>query len=645
MRMLIGFQAIILLAVLIGVLAVQQFSVLTTSTTKLNSHDLPEFIAIDQLRSLLFQQRHSERSLVAQANPDRAGDLASLAATLQAIDKQRSVLHDLKPGDTVAVSETDPVAALTNALAANGALAQQVQSLAAAGTIAQARAIEQSLQEPLLQRTLDQTTALHDLEQNEVANSTAGVQQQSSQATWLMLGLIVLFEPLAILAALALTRSLTRPLSALLQATRALAAGNLEIGPQQDRADEIGELARAFDTMRSNLRTTITTLGRERRQTQAIIDASADGIVLVDANRAILRFNPAAERLSGWTTAEALGRPCWEVFGCHGASEAEAADHQRLCPVNSAAQSEDDQVTFEVHAALRNGTRPWFAMSCAMVSGDGPTAAPRLAIGVHDISQHKAVEQLKSDFVAMVSHELRAPLTTVTGSVEMLGQLDPAADPEAYREVLGILEQQTQRLRGVIEEVLQLTRFEAGHLAVQLHQLAPVACLEALLASVRLEWTADERPLQLVAPDEDVPVWADRSLLELVVRNLLDNARKYTPAGSPVQVEVRNGVQPGRVEIRVLDRGPGIAPAQLERIFERFTRAGDGANGWSRGYGLGLYIARELIRAQSGEIWAMNRPEGGACFVISLWSVQEHAPVQEEYAPGGSASEQHYSHD
>ncbi len=185
-----------------------------------------------------------------------------------------------------------------------------------------------------------------------------------------------------------------------------------------------------------------------------------------------------------------------------------------------------------------------------------------------------------------------------------------------------------------MEEVLQLTRVEAGHLQVHLKPLALVPFLGSLLEVMRLEWSADVRPLQLHGGPDEPLVWADPDLLEIVVRNLLENARKYSPAGGAIDVSVEEAGNPDHVLVRVIDHGPGIPAALLEPIFDRFSRGIRSSSEWTRGYGLGLYIAREIIRAQQGEIWAENQGDG-ACFLFTLWAAQDDPipPGAEAAAP------------
>lgn len=633
-RLFAGFLAVIALIGLVGALAVQRFSALTATTTELSTQDLPEVITLGQIRTVLFQERDLARSVVGSDDRQRASDLTALASALQKVAQLRAALLTFEPPDVrqPGVIDTAAVQQLAAAISHAQALGQQIQGLVQSGQLTKARALEHQQLEPLLATVLTATASLRSLEQTEAATGAAHVQRSSSTAARLVLALTLLSVPLALVLALLITRSLTRPLAVLLGATEALAAGNLEAEVAITSGDEIGRLATAFETMRRNLRTTIASLAFERHQVQAIIDASTDGVVLFDRQRRILQVNPGGERLSGWPADEAVGQPCWEVFGCHGQTPEEAADHERSCPLLLAGGDGGQPAAATVQARLRSGDRPWFAFSCAPLHQEGSGEA-RLVASIHDISQLKAAEQLKSDFVAMVSHELRAPLTTVAGSVEMLGGCDPTSDPETFQEVLTILHHQTHRLRTVVEEVLQVARVEAGHLQVHLQPLALAPFLASLLEALRLEWSADGRLLRLHVGTDHQLVWADPDLLEIVVRNLLENARKYSAAGSAIDVSVEEAAMPEHMVVRVRDHGPGIAEPLLEPIFERFSRGSRSSSQWTRGYGLGLYIAREILTAHQGEIWAESRGDG-ACFVFTVWAVQDEAvPSGDETGP------------
>lgn len=637
MRLLLAFQVMILLTGLIGFLAMQQFNSLTAITTELNTHDLPEVITLSHIRTLLFQERDQELNLV-YSNTPNATLFVSLNGTLQKLASQRVELLKFEPSDGTAntVADTLMIHTLTDGITQAAARSLSMQSMVKQQQFTQARLLQNKLQIPLLTTILGISARLRTLEQQEAAATASQVSHASSQATMFILGLTASALLLSLILALVITRSLTRPLSRLLVATNTIADGNLDYEAHIIRRDEIGRLAESFEKMRLNLRSTIAMLGREQRRTQAVIDASADGVILVDASLRVLQCNPSAERLSGLLASDARGKRWCELFVPEPLLDDEDKIHGTTCSLCRSLYRDDttdlgESFSMEIDVMARNGQHHWFAVSSSPLTGDEERTQERqFVINVHDITQLKAVEQIKTDFVAMVSHELRAPVTTVTGSVEMLNILDPQADQEAYHEVLDILKQQTRRLRSVVQEVLQLTQFEAGRLPVRLQPLPLIAFVQTLVTELRQEWASNGRTVIFTAGIEETLVWADRNMLEIIVRNLLDNACKYTPSDSSVTLSLLPTSDPGEVQLRIDDQGPGIPKEQLESIFERFSRGTHTSSNWNRGYGLGLYIARELTRAHNGSIWAENRAEGGASFNLCLRITDRSFVVDED---------------
>lgn len=667
LRLSLAFMAVILLTGLIGILAIQQISTLTDKAAEITARDLPEAVIVEQLHAMLYRQNDLEQSLINRnyVVPDQSGGQdhgrgrhgsgnVSIAAgirgqsdipgatptpkTSPTLDQQtQSVVTELvtvlkeigsdcqqllafegsEPGENLGMAQR-----VTDITGKTSGLSARLQALVEQGDMAGARALDLTQQEPLLLSAITTVTRLSAFAQAENAQDLTETRQDSRTSILFLLALTVFCLLLSLALAILMTRSLTRPLKALLQTTEAIAAGDLNVEPQVKRTDEIGRLASAYDKMRLNLRVTIARLYQERQQTQAIIDASADGIMLVDEASTIVTCNPAAEHLSGWSAQEAIGRYCWQVLGFQEPSVQAAQANEQLLPFMEALHAGSEPSSFEMPITTRQGKQHWLAISCAPLPQDSRAAPHALVIGLHDISQLKAVDQMKSDFVAMVSHELRAPLTTVSGSVETLHLLDSTTDDEAYQEVLDLLDQQTRRLRQVVEEVLQLTRFEAGRLHVQVQPVPLMRFLHHLIEKTYAEWSDDDHSIVLHESTQDIPVWADAGLLEIVLRNLFENARKYTPQGTTVEVETERIEALSQIQIRVIDHGPGIPADQLEAIFERFSRGTGAAESWTRGYGLGLYIARELMLAQNGSIRAEQRTDG-ACFVLLLWMVTD----------------------
>ena len=248
----------------------------------------------------------------------------------------------------------------------------------------------------------------------------------------------------------------------------------------------------------------------------------------------------------------------------------------------------------------------------------------------------RELDRMKSDFVSLVSHQLRAPLTNINGALELVSQ-DADLLPAVSQRTLRILADEGHRLSHMIETILDVSRLEAGQLTPS---AGPVA-LEPLLARVCASVVANEadrRDWKLEVTPELPPIWADETLLEEIVRNLVENAVRYSRPGQPIDVSARRA--PGSVTISVADHGPGI-PAEKQRdIFRSFFRL-DQSESAPGGYGLGLYFADKLVRAQGGEIlvespiWP-DRVAPGTRFLFTLPVVEEVPSEDESEAPGTS---------
>ncbi|MFQ5613415.1 MAG: sensor histidine kinase [Anaerolineae bacterium] len=227
----------------------------------------------------------------------------------------------------------------------------------------------------------------------------------------------------------------------------------------------------------------------------------------------------------------------------------------------------------------------------------------------------KALDTLKSDFVSLVSHELRAPLTNINGGIELIARERAALSP-ARREALDILRDESIRLTRLVQNILDISLLEAGRLTPNPGPLPLHPFLDQLLKG-RLPAYSSHNLVVDVSPDLP-PAWVDETHLADVVVNLVDNAVKYSPAGGEIRVSVHNDWQ--GIILAVSDQGIGIPPTEQTHLFERFYRANNAADREVYGHGLGLYFCRKLIEAQQGRIWVESEgiPGRGATFYLSL---------------------------
>jgi signal transduction histidine kinase len=244
--------------------------------------------------------------------------------------------------------------------------------------------------------------------------------------------------------------------------------------------------------------------------------------------------------------------------------------------------------------------------------------APRFAAAIEYARLRDSVQQAMRDrdeFVAATSHELRTPLSHIKGFVSSLRTREAAWDAQTHDDFLAEIEREADRLARLVDDLLEMSRSNtAGADSAEPAAISPATLVAAGVD--RLGASLGEHSLDIRLPDDLPTVWADASQVERVIANLLDNAAKYSPPGEPISVTARSVGQ--ALQLRVEDRGLGIHPDHVERIFEPFFREPAAGYPAKPGTGLGLAICRGLIRAQKGRIWAERSSGGGAALVFTL---------------------------
>lgn len=224
------------------------------------------------------------------------------------------------------------------------------------------------------------------------------------------------------------------------------------------------------------------------------------------------------------------------------------------------------------------------------------------------------LDEMKSDFVALVSHELRAPLTALNGGLELALQSSENLPPRS-RAILEIMEQESKRLTDFIQSILNVSRLEAGKIEIN---TGPVAVRPLMEQAAAIVLAGGRRKIEWCLTPDLPPIWGDETYLEQVVRNLISNADKYSPPEKPIQFCAE--INGDSIRLSVKDHGPGISAEAGERIFTRFSRLKSGED-FPQGWGLGLYLAKKLVEAQNGQIG----------FVSPIWKKDGAAPGAEFY--------------
>jgi K+-sensing histidine kinase KdpD len=246
-----------------------------------------------------------------------------------------------------------------------------------------------------------------------------------------------------------------------------------------------------------------------------------------------------------------------------------------------------------------------------LLSSDGNLI--NIIASARDITHFREAEEIKSTFISVVSHELKTPVALIKGYVGTLRREDATWDRKMIQDSLEVIEDEADRLAELIENLLDATRLEAGVLAINATDLCMSALVERLVE--RFKTQTDKHTFEVDFPEDFPIILADEDRISQVLYNLISNAVKYSPNGGEVQVV--GEVRPKEVIICVQDQGQGIAPGDIPHIFDRFYRA-ESAQRKTQGAGLGLYLARAVIEAHKGAIWADPRYNAGARICFSL---------------------------
>ena len=340
----------------------------------------------------------------------------------------------------------------------------------------------------------------------------------------------------------------------------------------------------------------------ERAQAARVIGSIADGVVLVDDGGVVQLWNPAAEAITGLPRDAVVGRPLREAI------PGWSAVAESLGVPSDAASSSSRATAVPVEIA---GRELWLSIS-------GVGFAEGTVYAFQDLTEERALDQLKADFIATVSHELRTPLAAVHGAAKTLLREDVDLEDEVSQQLLTLVSEQSDRLARMVDDILLASRLDSPELELTMEHVDVAELAADVIAAARLH-ASEQLTLELIAPPSLPRVGADRDKLRQILVNLVANAVKYSPAGGRIAVDLQP--DDGHVEISVRDQGLGIAPSEQRLIFEKFYRADANMTRGVSGSGLGLYITRELVHRMGGTISVDSQRGEGSTFVVRLPAV------------------------
>jgi two-component system, OmpR family, phosphate regulon sensor histidine kinase PhoR len=397
-----------------------------------------------------------------------------------------------------------------------------------------------------------------------------------------------------------MARRITRPIEDMRRGAESYARGELDYQLPLPESYELAGLATALNSMAAQLEDRIQTILRQSSEQNAVLASMAEGVLAVDPRERIITLNSAAADLLECNRERALGR-----------SVQDFVLHPELRKFVSQAVTCDEPIQQDI--TLEAGF-PRIIQARGTALGDRGQRRGAVIV-LNDVTNVRRLENLRRDFVANVSHELKTPITSIKGFVETLldGAIEDRADAERF---LGIVGKQADRLAAIVDDLLSLAKIEQTEdTELDVHEADVTEVIQAAIVSCQA--LAKERQVN-VRFDANGSVMAEISphLMEQAVVNLLDNAIKYSGAES--EVVLATNITPTEVLISVVDRGVGVEAEHIPRLFERFYRVDKARSRKLGGTGLGLAIVKHIVSAHRGRVAVESRPGVGSTFTIHL---------------------------
>ncbi|MBK8026421.1 MAG: PAS domain S-box protein [Chloroflexi bacterium] len=351
----------------------------------------------------------------------------------------------------------------------------------------------------------------------------------------------------------------------------------------------------------------------ERRRLAAILQHSADGVLILDARAQVLSINTALERMTGWRAADAAGHDHDDVIVW---SKREGMDIKQALDAGWWSNGSGSQETLYVEGDLER--RDGLTISLGIIYAPLYSAEGQLVnivADVRDITNFRQAQEMQSTFISMISHELRTPVALIKGNAATLRRDDVVWETATVRDLAGVIEEESDRLSILINNLLTTSKMQAQRKIelniddVRLDELA-ARTVERFQPQTRIH------NLKLKFPEDFPVIRGDDQRLMQVFDNLVSNAIKYAPGGG--DIEVGGWFDSESVTVYVRDQGVGLSDADQTRVFDRFYRVGGALSRRTQGTGLGLYLARQIIMAHGGDIRVESQPGKGATFYFTL---------------------------
>ncbi len=348
----------------------------------------------------------------------------------------------------------------------------------------------------------------------------------------------------------------------------------------------------------------------DKKETEAVIRSIAEGLVVVDAHGKVIMMNPAAERLLGISKKEKIGKSILD----------NPKEEQLISFIKSSPHKEDREIEL---VSRDDETKKVLRASSAVIEDENGKTIGMVSV-LSDITKQKELEQLKTNFVTSVSHELRTPLVAMEKSITMIlsGMSGPLS--QTQKQFLSIAEHNLKRLSLQINDLLDLSKLEAGKMELKCQ---PSSVEEIIYESMEgFKTWAETKSISL---EKEIPqtlpqINIDPNRIIQVLNNLIGNAIKFTPNDGKIVIQARLLREDQGIEVSVADTGIGIAKGDLPKVFDKFYQVGERVSTDISGTGIGLSIAKEIVNLHGGKIWVESEKGAGAKFIFTLPLTQKN---------------------
>ncbi|OQY45626.1 MAG: hypothetical protein B6242_09940 [Anaerolineaceae bacterium 4572_78] len=348
---------------------------------------------------------------------------------------------------------------------------------------------------------------------------------------------------------------------------------------------------------------------RQRENLNAIIENSGDGIMIINPFRIISTWNKTLANLTGISTEDAIGKPCYDVLNLK-TKNGMSVCHTR-CPILNS--SEYENMYIEGFHKRLDGLKISFADKYSPRLNNEGEMYEYIA-NVRDVSHLRENEDLKETLLAVISHELKTPVSIIKGYAGTLAREDADWGKDVIRDGLIVIEEEADKLNTLITNLLQASRLQSGHLKLKHTQIDLSVMVKKSVESLRA--TTAKHQFEVEFPHDFPYILADYARMWEVITNLINNAIKYSPNGG--MIKLGGEVLDNTVRLFVTDEGIGIPPSAHSIIFERFHRIDNSLTRKAKGTGLGLFLVKSVVEAHGGTVWVESQPGMGSTFWVEL---------------------------